>query len=325
MMMKYLLTVLLILTAHAVGAETYSVPTNLAGKTLQIIVPVTVGSTTDIVARVFAKTITEQVGDQMKVITMNRPGASGNIAIQSVVSSEPQSLTVCFCDNSTVIANPLLKMPNSIEFSDINIVSSIAEGYLILIAPGNAPYNTLPELIEYMKQNPKHNIIGAATATPALTAREIIDRGGLKDTEVIQYKGGSEAMLAVSRGDVPVAVTGIGDTAELVKAGKLKYIAVGSDRRLSILADVPTIAETFPGVSARTTFGVYASSAMPKDIQQSLNVVWTNSLKNKNITDMLVGQGRVILGGDLGTSQENFVKHISMFKTLADNYGRYLK
>jgi tripartite-type tricarboxylate transporter receptor subunit TctC len=227
MMMKYLLTVLLILTAHAVGAETYSVPTNLAGKTLQIIVPVTVGSTTDIVARVFAKTITEQVGDQMKVITMNRPGASGNIAIQSVVSSEPQSLTVCFCDNSTVIANPLLKMPNSIEFSDINIVSSIAEGYLILIAPGNAPYNTLPELIEYMKQNPKHNIIGAATATPALTAREIIDRGGLKDTEVIQYKGGSEAMLAVSRGDVPVAVTGIGDTAELVKAGKLKYQASG--------------------------------------------------------------------------------------------------
>jgi tripartite-type tricarboxylate transporter receptor subunit TctC len=232
-------------------------------KAIKFIVPFPPGSGTDTSARYFGKQLSALVGHP--VVVENKPGANGFIAVQNVLSAPADGYTVFIGSNSTLAVNAaLFKTLPYDPVADLAPLSMLMRSPALLIVPGDSRHKTLAELITTAGAQPGKLNYGAGSAGYQLMAEAFNDAAKVQ-THHVPYKGASEAVLAVVSGIVDLAFAEMTSAQELVKAGKLRALAVAADKRVPVMPDVPTAAEAgLPGFTAYTWVAAMVSAKTPK-------------------------------------------------------------
>jgi tripartite-type tricarboxylate transporter receptor subunit TctC len=276
------ITTILALGALPAGAQTYP------GKPIRIIVSTSPGGITDIAARILGAHITAGTGQP--VVIDNRPGASGNIAMEAVAHAAPDGYTLGFANTGNITINPFLFAHMSFDpLNDLVPIGPVGTVPLFLVINGQMSARTLTEFIAYAKAHPDAvNYAGAgAGTTPDLAGLEFIRRAGL-NLVMVPFKGTTPATTAVVAGNVQTTFISMGPHMDFVRSGALRVLAAATPKREPYMPDTPTFAELgFPGFETSTWFALLAPRGTPGEIVDQLN------LYTRSVHDDPEAQGRL--------------------------------
>jgi tripartite-type tricarboxylate transporter receptor subunit TctC len=235
---------------------------------VRLLVGFSAGSASDIVARLAAQRLSEQLGQA--VVVENRPGAATNLAAEAVVRATADGYTLLLA-TSTNAVNATLYKTLSFNFSaDIVPVACIDLVPYVLEVTPSLPAKTLPEFIAYAKANPgKINMASNGVGSGPHVAGELFKMMAGIDLVHVPYTGNPYADLI--GGQVQMMFSPIPASIGYVRSGQLRPLAVGTTTRIAVLPDVPTVAEFLPGYDASGWHGIGAPKNTPADIVERLN------------------------------------------------------
>jgi tripartite-type tricarboxylate transporter receptor subunit TctC len=284
-------------------------------RTVTIIVPFGAGSITDSLARVLA----DKLGAMWKqsVVVENRPGLPGTTA---VAKSAPDGYTLMLTSNGHTIAGVINKGIQFDPVKDFAGVTVIASVPLVAIVPVDFPAKTLKEFVALANESPgKLNFSSAGVASTSFLSAEIFRQGAKINIVHVPYKGAPDATNAVIRGDVQIYFAPIPNAKELSEAGKVRAIAINSDKRSPQLPDVPTVAEAaVPGYKYESWFGVLAPAGTPPAILTQISQDIAQVLKMPDMVEKLTTFGSI----PAANSPEQFD---AIIKSDTERYGKVLK
>jgi tripartite-type tricarboxylate transporter receptor subunit TctC len=249
---------------------------------VKIVVPFPAGGTADAVPRLLGDFLSRKWGQP--VLIENHSGAGGNVGAEFY---------------------PKLGF-DPLQFEPISVTSHVPSG--VFVNPDKIKANSVPELIEYLKQNPDK--VTAATqgngTTSHLTSEmfQLMTKTKLRN---IPYRGSAPALQGLLAGDVDLMFDNLGVSMAMVNAGKLKLLAVASPQRLSYLPNVPTVAETLPGFESAAWYAIVAPPKTPRAIIDKINTDVSEALKQPDIVSKLKNLSAEVYGG----SPERAAKYMS--------------
>ena len=254
------------------------------------------GGTTDILARLIGQYLSEKLGQQF--IVENKPGAGNNIATEAVINSPPDGYTLLFVNPANGINTSLYKKLSFNFPRDIAPIAGIARVPNVMEVNPNVPAKTVAEFIAYAKANPnKVNLASSGNGTSVHLSGELfMAMTGVKLTHV-PYRGSAPALTEMIAGQVQVLFDNLPSSIEHVRAGKLRALAVTTEKRSEALPDVPTVAETVPGYEASAWFGMGAPKGTPPEVIAVLNKTINEALADPNIKARLAEMGGMPMGG----------------------------
>jgi len=250
-------------SARMAWAQTYP------ARSIQLIVGFPAGGQVDIIARVTAQGLSQQLGQS--VVVENRPGAGGNIGAEAIVNSPPDGYTLFFASASNTVNATLFEHLNYDFVHDIAPVSPVNRITLVVEAnPSFAP-QTIAEMIAFAKANPgKLDIASPSAGTPPYMAVELLKMMAGIDIVHVPYAGEGQMVTDLLGGQLQVGIGGLSPSIGHMRAGKLRAVAVALPARSAIVPDVPTIGETVPGYEASGWSGVVAPKGTPAEIVDTL-------------------------------------------------------
>jgi tripartite-type tricarboxylate transporter receptor subunit TctC len=244
-------------------------------KPVRILVPYGPGGATDIVARIISEHLREQLGQAFYV--ENKPGGYGMIAIEDMARSRPDGYTLMVGNVSTNAITPILfksKLKINYERDVIPIMRLVDVPAFLLVTTTNFAPRTVPELIDTIKKNPgrvRYGTVGVGSYPDYDMALFAKRAGNLDLTGIPNRAGAAGVVLDMVMGDTQTAFLNVASTAAMVKAGKLKPLAVVNHERLPEFPDVPTMREVgFPDVGTIAWQGMFAPAGTPKEIIETL-------------------------------------------------------
>ena len=260
---------------------------------VKLLIPYAPGGATDIIARDISPKLQEMLGQPF--VVENRPGASGNIALEAAAKAPPDGYTLEVGNvstnaiNESTFGNVLPIKPSR----DLVGVSKLVEIPHVLVAATSFAPNSVAEMIEWAKRNPgKLNYASAGLGTyPQLDMIRLLKATGIEATH-IPYKGGAGQMLpALMSGEVQVSFINLASTIEQIRAGRLKALATTMPTRVPELPNVPTMAEQgFPGIGTNAWQGLFAPAATPKPILDKLHAAVVAVLSRPEMKELLAQQ-----------------------------------
>ena len=254
------------------------------------------GGSTDIVARLVGQYLSEKLGQQF--IIENKPGAGNNIATEAVIHAPPDGYTLLFVNPANGINASLYKKLSFNFVRDIAPVGGITRVPNVMEVNPNVPAKTVAEFIAYAKANPnKVNMASSGNGTSVHLSGELfMAMTGVKLTHV-PYRGSAPALTDMIAGQVQVLFDNLPSSIQHVTGGKLRALAVTTDKRSDALPDVPTVAETVPGYEASAWFGMGAPKGTPPEVIAVLNKTINEALADPNIKARLAEMGGMHMGG----------------------------
>jgi tripartite-type tricarboxylate transporter receptor subunit TctC len=257
---------------------------------VKFIVPYPPAGGTDIVARTLNEPLAAVLGQP--IIIDNRGGAAGNLGTDLAAKSAPDGYTVLFTLSSHTI-NPKLydKLPFDVEkdFVPISLAAVVPQ---ILVANPNVPVNNIKELIALARAQPgKLNYASVGTGSPAHIAGELLKLKTGIDMVHVPYKGGGPAIADTLGGQVQVAFVSLPAALQYVKAGRLKALAVTSDKRSIAAPDIPTITESGIDCVVNSWYGALAPAKTPPAIVAKLQAAFAKVLAMPEVREKLLAQG----------------------------------
>jgi tripartite-type tricarboxylate transporter receptor subunit TctC len=271
-------------------------------KPVKLVIPYPPGGGTDITGRAMAQKLSEFLGQS--VIIENKPGATGMIGAASVAKSAPDGYTVLFGAASEMAINAsLFKNMAYDPRTDFEPVTLVATFPLVFIAPATTN-QSLKELIEAARAKPDSVSYGSiGSGSPQHLAAELLSSMAKARFLHIPYKGSGPLVQDAVGGHVDMAVSSVPPAVPLVRAGKLRALAVTSSARSEALPDVPTMAELgFAGYEFNTWVGVAVPKGTPKEVVDRLRDGMVNALGASEVQAALRDQGAV----PAGTTAEQF-------------------
>jgi tripartite-type tricarboxylate transporter receptor subunit TctC len=232
---------------------------------VRIVVPFAPGGVTDVMARLLAQKLSENLGKEFFVD--NRAGAGGNIGTGVAATAPADGYTLVLTSSSYVV-NPSIhaKIPYDPEKDLTPVTISAVSPNIVTVNP-NLPVRTIAELIAYVRQSGKASFASAGVATTPHLSGELFRLSLDLDMVHVPFGGAGPALQSAIAGHTPIAFTGFPPAVPLVKAGSLRALAVTSARRLAALSDLPTMAEAgVPDQEAETMLIILVPSATPKEI-----------------------------------------------------------
>src|SRR5215831_7800994 len=258
----------LVVVAAQAPAQTYP------SKPVRIIVPYAPGGLTDVVARLYSEQLRQSFG--RGVFVENKPGASGIIAIEEMARARPDGHTLMIGNISTNALTPvLLSKKMKIDYErEVQIVSPLADVPVFFLATTtNFPPETFADFLAYAKDHPGKVRYGSAGigSYQQINTEILAKRAGL-DLVHIQFKGGgAEIIRDLANGDINVSWFNITHPVGMMKAGRVRALAIAADQRLPQHADVPTLAEVgYPGMRASQWVAAFAPAAVAPEIVETL-------------------------------------------------------
>jgi len=286
-------------------------------KPIRFVMPFPAGGPTDVLGRVIAQKLSEQVGQP--VVVENRPGAGGNLGFEIVAQAAPDGYTIVMGAPPLAITPHLLKL-NYEPMRDFAPIAEVASMPTIVIVHPSLPVKTLKDLVELAKSKPgKLNFGSGGAGTSNHLASELLNSIAKIRIVHVPYKGASQAMISLIAGEIDMVVIGVPTAVPQIKAGKVRALAVLSDKRLPSIPDVPTAAEAgFPGYEVATWYGLLAPAGTPKEIVDRLNRELKKVMEAPAVKEKLIS-----LGFDtMASTPEQFSDFI---KTETVRWGKVIK
>lgn len=238
-------------------------------KTVRLISPIPPGGAPDLIARAVGHRLA-QLWPQPVVIE-NKIGSNGQLAADYVTHASPDGYTLLVGMDSLFVINPYLYKQSTVDVNkDLIPITTLGANQFVLAINANLPVKTLPEFIDYAKKS-KPALAYASGGNGSqhhLTMEMLKSRAGVELLHV-PYKGGTAATTATIAGDTAAMFSGTSNSA-LIKAGKLRAIAVSGVNRSKALPDVPTVSEFYPGFDNTIWIGLFAPRGTPDAIVQRL-------------------------------------------------------
>jgi tripartite-type tricarboxylate transporter receptor subunit TctC len=263
---------------------------------VHVVVGFAAGGPGDALARIMGQWLQERLGQPF--IIENRPGASSNVATEAVVNSPPDGHTLLLVVTANAINATLFERLNFNFIRDIAPVAGISRDPNALVVNPSVPAKTFGEFVAYAKANPGEiSIASPGRGTPAHVAGELLKIMAGIDLIQVPYRGAAPALTDVLGGQVQAYIGAGSGSLESVKAGRLRALAVTSDRRWQALPDVPTIGEFLNGYEASTWFGIGAPKNTPVEIVDKLNKEINAGLANEALKARISDLGGTVLPG----------------------------
>jgi tripartite-type tricarboxylate transporter receptor subunit TctC len=267
------------------GAQTYP------SKPIKVVVGYAPGGAVDIVARTVGQSLSSSMGQP--VVVENKPGAGTNIAVKSVIASDPDGYTLMMAANA-LAANMSLYKPAPFDAErDLVPVSMIGRVPVVIATGAQSGIGSLAKLLEMGKNKatPLSFASPGNGSTPHM-AVELFARAAGISLQHVPYRGGSPAITDTIGGQVPLVAVNALEVLPHARSGKLKVLAVLSANRTSNFPDVPTIAESgFPGFEASVWYGLVAPAATPKPIAQKLHAEVQKALQGQEVRERMTSVG----------------------------------
>jgi tripartite-type tricarboxylate transporter receptor subunit TctC len=253
-----------LLVAAPAGAQTYP------NKPIRLVVGYSAGGGNDLIARIVAARLQEKLGQP--VVVDNKPGAQSIVAAELVAKAPPDGYTLLVAPSGPMTINPAVyaKLPYAPD-RDFVPISLLAEFPLLLVVGGDQPIKSVRQLIDYGRAHPdKANY--ASSATPFQLASELFNQRTGSKFQHIPYRGSGDAAQAVAAGQVLMTIADSGPISGPLAAGKLRALAITTDKRQDAFADVPTFAEAgVPDMTISLWTGLVAPAGTPPEIVARLN------------------------------------------------------
>ncbi len=279
------LAVVLLLAAGSALAQGFP------SKPIHMVVAFPPGGSTDLAARALGEKLAAALGQP--VVIDNKPGASGNIGAEAVAKSAPDGHTLFMAATSFATAPAFFQKLSWDPLRDFAPVSLVATVPIIVVVNPSVPANNTRELIAYSKANPgKLNLASPGAATLTRLSGEMFKQAAGVDWVTVHYKGGPPAVADLLGGQSQVMFANISDVITMVKAGRLRAIAVTTARRSAVAPELPTLSESgLPGFDASTWQAVFAPAGTPRQIVQRLNAEIVKAMAAPEMKDKFLTFG----------------------------------
>ena len=288
-------------------------------QTARLVVPFPPGGGPDVLARLIAPGMAENLG--MTLVVDNRPGANGIIAAENVMKSAPDGTALFLADTSHYAINPHLRANLPYDpLKDFVAVIEATKSQLYYTVGAAVPANSVQELVALSKARPTGLLYGSSgSGSVAHLAMELLKLESGGNFVHVPYKGVAQVVPAVLSGDVAVVVSGPAALLAHHKAGRLRMLATPNPDRWAGLPDVPTAAEAgFPGVRMDITIGILAPAGTSADIVRRLNDAAGKALRAPDVNTKLTNSGLAVIAG----TPEQFADSI---RRQLDAYGKLVK
>ena len=270
---------------------------------IRFVVPYPAGAGNDLLARMMGQKMAERFGQP--VIIENRPGAGGNIGLDFVARAAPDGYTIAIADTGPLAINATLypKLPFNVQRDFSPVISLVTFQYLLLVNPA-VKAGSLAELVALAKSEPgKLNYASVGNGSFVHLATELFkSRVGIDMTHV-PFKASPEALQSVVAGETQVMFVNVQASAALIRADKLRALAVVGQRRIPEFPELPTTSEAgLADFGFRAWFGIVAPAAVPATIIMTLNEEFNRILRLPDVRDRLDKMGGIEISG--GTPEQ---------------------
>jgi tripartite-type tricarboxylate transporter receptor subunit TctC len=266
-----------------------------SGQPITLLIPYPPGGSADMLARPMLPELQKKLGQT--IVLDYKGGAGGTIATSALARAKPDGQTLLLVLTAHAINDALYpKLPYDTrkDFAPVSLVATLP---LLVAAPLSSPFNTIPELIAYAKANPdKLSYASAGNGNTSHLSVELFKTQ--TDTKMIHipYKGSGPAVIAMLGNEVSFMFDSISTSFQQVKTGKLKAIAVSSLKRVEILPDTPTIAETLPGFEVTVWYGILAPAGTPANAISRISQAFAEVAAEPKVRSQLAESGYSTIG-----------------------------
>jgi len=257
-------------------------------KPLRILVGYPAGGGADIVARMLADKMKDEL--QRPVLVDNKPGAGGRLAAELLKNAPPDGNTLMLSPIVIPVLAPLvfskLNYNPATDFAPVLHATSFHFG---MAAPGDAPYKTLPEFMQWIKTNPTKANFGmsGAGSLPHFFGL-MVGREAKVDMVAVPFQGGAPLLTALAGGQVESGIDVLSEQLEMHKAGKVRIMATSGAQRSKATPDVPTFRELgFPSIQAQSWFAIYAPANTPAAAIAAINAAGNKALSKPDVQERL--------------------------------------
>ena len=276
----------MLLMAPAGWSQTYP------AKSVRVIVPYTAGGGADFVTRIVAKALSDSLGQQFFVD--NRPGANGNLGADLAAKAPPNGYTVLGVANTTLTINPHLYRQMPLDMlKDLQPINTMAGQPNVLIVHPSLPARTVKELVAIARARPSQlDYASSGTGSSSHIAAELLRVVAKIDITHVPYKGNGPAMSDLIGGQVQLMFNNLAPSMPQVRAGKLRALAVTSERRSAAAPELPTMVEAgYPGVVFNLWVGLLAPAGTPGEIVSKLNAEVAKAAQTAEVRNRLLAEG----------------------------------
>ena len=251
-------------SAHQASADSYP------SRRITFVVPYPAGGATDVLARLLANKLQESW--KQTVLVENKSGGGGVVGNDYVAKAQPDGHTVLVGITQIIQAPSLVaKLPYDV-FKDLAPVTQISLSTIVLVVPEQQPIKSVKELVDYAKANPGKPYGTFGNATTSHLYGELLKKVADVDMTHVPYRGSAPLTNDLLANTVNSAFVDLTTASAQIKAGKLRALAVGGEKRRTALPDVPTMAELgYPGFEIEGWLGVFVPAATPKEIVAKLS------------------------------------------------------
>jgi len=283
---------------------------------VKVIVPFPAGGTADVMPRIFADWLSRKWGQA--VIVDDRAGAGGNIGAEFVAKSDPDGYTLLASPPPPLVINQNLYPHldyDARDFVPMAIMSRVPNA--LVVNPDKIAANTVKDFIAYALANPgKVTDATQGNGTTSHLTSELFQMMAHVKLQNVPYRGSAPALNDLVAGSVDCMFDNLGVSLPLVKAGKLKLIAVAAPKRMASLPDTPTIAETLPGFEAAAWYAFVGPAHTPGAVAEKVNAGINEALRDPEILKRLVDLSAEPVGGSVPETISYFREETARWKNV---------
>ena len=276
--------------AVALFAATFAhAQSDFPSRPVTLVIPFAAGSGTDNVGRIVGQRLSERW--KQPVVVENKAGANGQIAAEAVAKAKPDGYTLFMTTNTTHSANPsLYKTLRYDPIKDFTPIVRTGELPFAVAVNNELPIRSMKELVDYARANPGKLSYATPNST-SLVASETLKKEAKIDIVGVPYKSSPQALTDMIGGQIQVYVVDFGSGGAMLKAGRVRPIAVTPARGSKILPDVPPVAKTLPGFDLTSWNGIFGPAGMPREIVEKISADVQAVLADKDVQEKLATAG----------------------------------
>ncbi|MBB2920125.1 Bug family tripartite tricarboxylate transporter substrate binding protein [Cupriavidus alkaliphilus] len=308
----------------AVAALTFSAPAGAAAqdwpqRPVSVVVPFPPGGSSDAIARMLTVPLNEKLGQPF--VIDNRPGATGAIGATYVKRAPADGYTMMVASIGVYAVNPFLQKNLAYDpAKDFDLLTVAVRAPNVLVANPQFPANTLAELVAYMKKNPgKVSFASSGAGSSDHLTAALFWQKSATDGLHVPYKGGGPAISDLLAGQVDVSFQNVNAVLQHIRTGKLKAMAVTSDKRSPVLPNVPTMAEAgIKDVEVYSWQGVAAPRGLPPEIKSRLHGALVSSLNDPKMRQKLSESGFEVVANTPEQFNQFEAQELQRWKTVIE-------